>query len=125
MQSFFTYESVVADHSSMQVTNGRHRMYAAWHASAPHLPVQSKRVSDWSHSLFGNPDHTSLQAQTFSCAYLIAFAGVCRACQMREDLDRDFVGGLGAAVDVAEQLLDVIAADAAKIDPTPRVLERI
>ena len=117
-------DPAVADYGSEQVVNGRHRMYFARQSGATHLPVQSTRASDWSHSLFGDPDCTTLALQTFECARLFGFRGQCHAWRNRPGADVDFIDSLADAVDVAEGFLDAVAADAAKADPRPRRLPR-
>ena len=117
-------EPAVADYGSEQVINGRHRMYGAHQSGATHLPVQSTRASDWSHSLFGDPDCTTLALQTFECARLFGFLGHCDAWRKRPGADVEFIDGLADAVEGAEDFLDAVAADAAKVDPLPRRLPR-
>ncbi len=118
--SLFTSEAAVADYASDQVTNGRHRMFYARSAGAKYLPIQSSTVSGWSDDLFGDPSRTTLEYQVSSCAILLKFAGRCAT--WRGDIQ--FVESLGDAVTVAEDFLDRVVEDAAKIDPGPRMLTR-
>jgi hypothetical protein len=117
-------DPAVADRGYRQVVNGRHRMWFAWQSGATHLPVQSNEMSAWSHSLFGDPNCTTLERQIFECAHLFGFRGQCQTWRKRPGADVGFIDGLADAVQIAEDFLTDVAVDAATVDPLPRRMER-
>lgn len=124
--SLFDSTAVVTDHDciSQGVVNGRHRIYFAGASGAVQLPVRSKAVSDWSHSMFVDPADTKLEWQVSDCAYLYMFAGRCAGWRTDSGADTLFLDSLDLAVEAAGDFLDQIAAEAAEIDPAPRNLPR-
>lgn len=114
--SLFDWEAAVADVRSRSVVNGRHRIYHAWRSGADRLPIQSTRVSDWSHSLLSINSDATIDEQARCSVAVMVFAASSRASFMRRGHDRDFVRYLDAAVGVSDEFLEAVLAEAAAVE---------